>query len=135
MTIEPPKKEDLKRIADENHFELSDSEADAIGAMLTPIIGFLDRIDQIPIEPSPSVRRYRDREADHRPTRDRHRLLGDCVRSQGRAGLRWGDRWLATGQLRVRCQRGADAARARRHPPAHSRQLTVGPGAPAWAVL
>ena len=53
MAIEPPKKEDLRRIANENHFELSDSEADAIGAMLTPIIGFLDRIDQTPIEPSP----------------------------------------------------------------------------------
>lgn len=70
MAIEPPKKEDLRRIANENHFELSDSEADAIGAMLAPIIGFLDRIDQTPIEPSPSVRRYRDRDAGHRPTRE-----------------------------------------------------------------
>ena len=50
MAIEAPKKEDLKRIAKENHFELSDSEADAIGAMLPPIIAFLDRIDQTPIE-------------------------------------------------------------------------------------
>jgi hypothetical protein len=67
MAIEPLKKEDLKRIANENHFELSDSEADAIGAMLAPIIGFLDRVDQTPIEPSPSVRRYRDRDAGQRP--------------------------------------------------------------------
>jgi amidase len=70
MAIEPPKKEDLRRIANENHFELSDSEADAIGAMLTPIIGFLDRIDQTPVQPSPSVRSYRDRDAGHRPTRE-----------------------------------------------------------------
>jgi hypothetical protein len=33
MAIEPPKKEDLKRIANENHFALSDAEADAMGAM------------------------------------------------------------------------------------------------------
>jgi hypothetical protein len=51
MAIERPKKEDLKRIANENHFELNDAEADAIGAMLPPIIAFLDRIDQTPIEP------------------------------------------------------------------------------------
>lgn len=70
MAIEPPKKEDLKRIANENHFELSDSEADAIGEMLPPIIAFLDRIDQTPIEPSPSVGRYRERDAGHRPTRE-----------------------------------------------------------------
>jgi len=70
MSIEPPKKEDLKRIANENHFELSDSEADAIGAMLSPIIAFLDRIDQTPVEPSPSVQRYRERDAGRRPTRE-----------------------------------------------------------------
>ncbi len=70
MAIEQPKKEDLKRIADELHFELSDAEADAIGAMLLPTIAFLDRIDQTPIEPSPSVGRYRERDAGRRPTRE-----------------------------------------------------------------
>src|SRR5580704_15765412 len=70
MAIEQPRKEDLKRIANELHFELSDSEADAIGAMLSPFIVFLDRIDQTPIEPSPSVRRYRERDAGRRPTRE-----------------------------------------------------------------
>src|SRR6202022_1086358 len=70
MSIEGPKKEDLKRIAKENHFELSDSEADAIGAMLPPIIAFLDRIDQTPVEPSPSVQRYRERDVGRRPTRE-----------------------------------------------------------------
>jgi amidase len=70
MAIEAPRKEDLKRIAKENHFELSDSEADAIGAMLPTIIAFLDRIDQTPIEPSPSVKRYRERDAGRRPTRE-----------------------------------------------------------------
>src|SRR5271169_4618725 len=70
MAIEPPAKADLKRIADENHFALSDAEADAIGAMLPPIIAFLDHIDQTPIEPSPSVRRYRERDAGRRPTRE-----------------------------------------------------------------
>ena len=70
MAIELPKKEDLKRIAKENHFAISDSEADAIGAMLAPIILFLDRIDQTPIEPSPSVKKYRARDAGRRPTRE-----------------------------------------------------------------
>jgi hypothetical protein len=70
MAIELPKKEDLKRIAKENHFEISDSEADAIGAMLIPIVSFLDRIDQTPIEPSPSVKKYRERDAGRRPTRE-----------------------------------------------------------------
>src|SRR5580704_14566396 len=70
MAIEQPRKEDLKRIADELHFELSDAEADAIGAMLVPTIAFLDRIDQTPIEPSPSVHRYRERDAGRRPTRE-----------------------------------------------------------------
>jgi amidase len=70
MAIEQPKKEDLKRIADELHFELSDAEADAIGAMLLPTIAFLDRIDQTTIEPSPSVGRYRERDAGRRPTRE-----------------------------------------------------------------
>ncbi len=68
MSIEPPKKEDLKRIANDSYFELSDSEADAIVATLPPIIAFLDRIDQMPIEHSPSVQRYRDRDAGRRPT-------------------------------------------------------------------
>ncbi|HEY1852581.1 MAG TPA: amidase [Candidatus Binataceae bacterium] len=70
MAIEQPSKEDLKRIAGELHFELSDAEADAIGAMLLPTIAFLDRIDQAPIEPSPSVRRYRERDAGRHPTRE-----------------------------------------------------------------
>jgi len=70
MSIEAPKKEDLKRIAKENHFELSDSEAEAIGGMLPPIVAFLDRIDQTPIEPSASVQRYRERDAGRRPTRE-----------------------------------------------------------------
>ena len=48
MAIEQPRKEDLKRIANQSHFELSDAEADAIGAMLSPIIAFLDRVDQTP---------------------------------------------------------------------------------------
>ncbi len=69
MSIEAPKKADLKRIANESHFEMSDSEADAIGAMLPPIIAFLDRIDQTVIEPSPSVKKYRERDAGRRPTR------------------------------------------------------------------
>ena len=69
MAIEQPRKEDLKRIANENHFQLSDAEADAIGAMLPPIIAFLDRIDQTLIEPSPSVQRYRERDAGRHPTR------------------------------------------------------------------
>ena len=48
MAIEPPAKADLKRIANENHFALSDAEADAIDAMLPSIIAFLDRIDKPP---------------------------------------------------------------------------------------
>jgi amidase len=70
MAIELPKKEDLKRIAKESHFEMTDNEADAIGAMLPPIIAFLDRIDKTPIEPSPSVKKYRERDAGRRPTRE-----------------------------------------------------------------
>ena len=69
MAIELPKKEELKRIAKESNFELSDSEAEVIGAILMPIIPFLERIDQTPIEPSPSVKRYRERDAGRRPTR------------------------------------------------------------------
>src|SRR5580700_6705222 len=70
MAIELPKKEELKRIAKESNFELSDSEAEVIGAILMPIIPFLERIDQTPIEPSPSVKRYRARDAGRRPTRE-----------------------------------------------------------------
>src|SRR5216684_2448325 len=70
MAIEPPKKEDLKRIAAANRFALSDAEADAIVAMMSTIVPFLDRIDQTPVEPSPSVRRYSDRDAGRRPTRE-----------------------------------------------------------------
>ncbi len=70
MAIEAPKKVDLQRIAKQNDFELSDPEADAIGAMLPPIIAFLDRIDQMPIEATPSVKRYRERDAGRRPTRE-----------------------------------------------------------------
>src|SRR6266478_5610615 len=60
----------MERTATENHFALSDAEADAIGVMLPPIIAFLDRIDQTPIEPSPSVRQYRERDPGRRPTRE-----------------------------------------------------------------
>jgi amidase len=70
MSIQAPTKEDLKRIAKENHFEMTDSEAEAIGAMFTPIIPFLDYIDQAPIEPSASVKKYRARDAGRRPTRE-----------------------------------------------------------------
>src|ERR1700732_3790497 len=70
MSIEQPKKEDLKRIAKENHFEMTDSEADAFGVLLPPITAFLDRIDQTPVEPSPSVQRYRERDVGRRPTRE-----------------------------------------------------------------
>ena len=70
MAIELPKKADLQRIAKQNDFEISDSEADAISKMLAPVIPFLDRIDQTPIEPSPSVKRYRERDAGRRPTRE-----------------------------------------------------------------
>jgi len=70
MAIEAPTKDDLKRIARENHFEMSDPEADALGAMIPPIIAFLDRIDHTPIEPSASVKRYRERDAGQRPTRE-----------------------------------------------------------------
>jgi amidase len=70
MAIEAPTKDDLKRIAKENRFELSDGEADALGAMIPPVIAFLDRIDQTPIQPSASVKRYRERDAGRRPTRE-----------------------------------------------------------------
>ncbi|HVN27748.1 MAG TPA: amidase [Candidatus Binataceae bacterium] len=70
MAIEVPKKDDLQRIAKANDFELSDSEADAIGAMMKPIVAFLDRIDTTPIEPSASVTKYRERDAGRRPTGD-----------------------------------------------------------------
>ena len=70
MSIQPPTKEDLKRIAKENHFEMTDSEAEAIDAMFKPIIPFLDYIDQAPIEPSASVKKYRARDAGRRPTRE-----------------------------------------------------------------
>jgi amidase len=68
MAIEQPKKEDLQRIAKEGDFELSDSEADAIGKMLPPIVAFLDRIDRMPTDRSPSVRNYPSRDAGRRPT-------------------------------------------------------------------
>ncbi|HXN85695.1 MAG TPA: amidase [Candidatus Binataceae bacterium] len=68
MAIEAPRKEDLKRIAKENHFELSDSEADAIGAMLPPIFEALDRIDRTAGEVAASVKRYGDRDAGRRAT-------------------------------------------------------------------
>jgi len=97
MAIEPPKKEDLRRIANENHFELSDSEADAIGAMLAPIIGFLDRIDQTPIEPSPSVRRYRDRDAGTGRRARRILLMRWCAKSASRARHRASSRASASG--------------------------------------
>jgi amidase len=70
MAIELPKKEDLKRIANDSHFELSNSEAEAIGEMLVPIVAFLDRIDRASIEPSSSVLRYAARDAGRRPTRE-----------------------------------------------------------------
>ena len=70
MPIELPKKEDLKRLAEENHFTLTDNEADAIEAALKPIVASLDRIDQTPIPLSPSVQRYRERDTGRRPTRE-----------------------------------------------------------------
>ena len=69
MAIEAPKKEDLKRIAKENHFEMTDSEAESIIGMMKPVIAFLDTIDSSPSEPSPSVKQYRERDAGRRPTR------------------------------------------------------------------
>ena len=68
MAIEAPKKAELQRIAAENHFTLSDGEADSIEAALTPIIAFLERIDQMPIASSPSVTQFRQRDAGRRPT-------------------------------------------------------------------
>ncbi|HEX4209301.1 MAG TPA: amidase, partial [Candidatus Binataceae bacterium] len=46
------------------------SEVHSIETAMTPIAAFLNRIDQIPVPPSPSVQRYREREAGRRPTRE-----------------------------------------------------------------
>jgi amidase len=70
MPIELPTKEDLRRLAEENHFTLTASEADSIEAALKPIVAFLDRVDQAPTPTSPSVQRYRERDAGLRPTRE-----------------------------------------------------------------
>jgi amidase len=87
MAIEAPRKEDLKRIAKENHFELSDLEADAIGAMLPPIFEVLDRIDRTPTEVSASVPRYPDRDAGRRPTTEEDPLnaIARKIRVKGAA--------------------------------------------------
>ncbi len=80
MAIEQPKKEDLQRIAKEGDFELSDSEADAIGKMLPPIVAFLDRIDRMPTDRSPSVRNYPSRDAGRRPTSPKILSMRSCAR-------------------------------------------------------
>ena len=70
MPIELPTKEDLSRIAEETHFTLTDREADSIRDAMTPIVSFLNRLDQMPSAVSLSVERYRERDAGRRPTRE-----------------------------------------------------------------
>jgi len=68
MPIAMPTKQDLQRLAEENHFTLTDNEAESIKSAMTPIVAFLDRIDRIPAPTSLSVQRYRERDAGRRPT-------------------------------------------------------------------
>ncbi len=68
MAVEMPGKDDLKRIAHQLHFELSDSEADSIGAMLPPIFSALESIDRAQAEPAASVKKYRERDAGRAPS-------------------------------------------------------------------
>ena len=61
-------------------------------------------------------RRRRLLRVEDRPPRDGDRLLGHRLRPEGGARLRRRDRRLAAVALRLRAERGADRARARRHP-------------------
>jgi amidase len=70
MAIEAPGKDDLKRIAKQNGFELGDAEAEAIRSTLPGIFAALDSIDRTPTETPPSVARYRERDAGAPPTRE-----------------------------------------------------------------
>ncbi len=69
MAIEAPSSGDLRRIAAQLHFELSDGEVQSIGAMLPAIFSALQAIDQAQVEPAASVRKYRQRDPGRAPSR------------------------------------------------------------------
>ena len=67
MTLRKPTKDDLHRLAQANHFELSTEEAEAYEAMLPDMFAALDALDQAPAN-LPEIT-YRERESGNRPSR------------------------------------------------------------------
>ena len=67
MTLRKPTKDDLHRLAQANHFELSAEEAEAYEAMLPDMFAALDALDQAPAN-LPEIT-YRERESGNRPSR------------------------------------------------------------------
>lgn len=69
MALRTPTRDELKQIAKDNHFELTDQELAMLRPMLEAIIPQLQQVDATPNEKPPSVTKYRDRNAGARPDR------------------------------------------------------------------
>ena len=68
MSIRRPTSQDLRRIAEANHFEITDAEMEAFEAMIPGLFDSYDALEQMP-EQRPALR-YPSRDAGSRPTRE-----------------------------------------------------------------
>ena len=68
MTIRRPTTEDLRRLAEANHFEITDAEMSAFERMIPGLFESYDDLVQMPEPRSPL--RYGNRDAGVRPSRD-----------------------------------------------------------------
>ena len=65
MALRMPTHGELRQLAQQNHFTLSDEEVEAYHALLPVVFGLLDQLDQMPELPMP--RRYPQRDPGGRP--------------------------------------------------------------------
>lgn len=93
MTLRPPTKEDLTRLAQARHFELTADEAEAYEALLPDMFAALDTLDQAPSN-LPRVR-FTDRDPGARPARGKdplNAIVRECSIQGARTGKLLGKR-------------------------------------------
>ena len=67
MAIRQPTTEELRKLAEDNHFQLSDEELQSFQALIPGLFGSYETLDQMPLPIEPL--KYRDRDPGRRPSR------------------------------------------------------------------
>ena len=99
MTVRRPTPENLRRLAEANHFEITEAEMAAFERMIPGLFDSYDKLVQMP-EPRP-VLRYASRDAGVRPSREEdpyNAILRRCTLQGATGGKLAGKRHRAEEQ-------------------------------------